>query len=162
MTLRAALLALLLLPADAVLRQAAGAAPWIAQHALRAAQQHAAVADVAAASSEASHKALLAAQQALSAADAAAQAADFAAAQPDAAAAIQKELDQARDWAQQAKAFAQHAEQTFAQMRQPGNVGGFALVTWLVLSANFRRVLFEEAQVEGTTRSSEGNGSVCS
>ncbi|CAK9087402.1 unnamed protein product [Durusdinium trenchii] len=91
--------------------------PWIGRHALKAAEEHEAVAQVAAESSKASHEALLSAQAALSARDAARQSRDFLSAQVDPREAIQKELDQARDWAQEARAYASHAEQTFAEMR---------------------------------------------
>ncbi|CAK9087467.1 unnamed protein product [Durusdinium trenchii] len=92
--------------------------PWIDRHALKAAEEHEAVAQVAAESSKASHEALLSAQAALSARDAARQSRDFLSAQVDPREAIQKELDQARDWAQEARAYASHAEQTFAEMRK--------------------------------------------
>ncbi|CAE7708724.1 unnamed protein product [Symbiodinium pilosum] len=69
---------------------------------------------------------MLAAQQQLAAEDAAAQSADFLAKQPDAEVAVQKELHRARAWAAQAQglrdAYAQHAQETAAQLRPSGKV----------------------------------------
>jgi len=99
------------------LRHSTPQLPWMGQHMLKAADQHADVAEAAAESSERSHEALLTEQRKVSAEQAAEAATDAASAAPSQSK-IAGVLSQIRGWASKAEDYAEHALYTQKQLEK--------------------------------------------